>query len=40
MLEAYRAVDLEAFFDERVKDVFPNAEPSRRKKRPTTVMYS
>jgi hypothetical protein len=31
MLEAYRAVDLEDFFDERVKDVFPKVEPSRRK---------
>jgi hypothetical protein len=31
MLEAYRAVDLEEFFDQRVKDVFPNVQPSRRK---------
>jgi hypothetical protein len=32
MLEAYRAFDLEAHFDERVKDVFPKVEPSRGKK--------
>ena len=31
MLEAYRAFDLEAHFDERVKHVFPKVEPSRRK---------
>lgn len=31
MLEAYRAVDLEAFFEDRVKDVFPKVEPSKRK---------
>jgi hypothetical protein len=31
MLEAYRAFDLEAFFEDRVKQVFPKVEPSRRK---------
>jgi hypothetical protein len=31
MLESYRAFDLEAFFDERVKNVFPKVEPSKRK---------
>ncbi|MBN9119546.1 MAG: hypothetical protein J0I06_10375, partial [Planctomycetes bacterium] len=31
MVEAYRALDLEAFFDERVKNVFPKVEPSKRK---------
>lgn len=31
MLEAYRALDLEAFFEERVRDVFPRVDPSKRK---------
>ncbi len=31
IVEAYRAVDLEWLFDERVKHVFPKVEPSRRK---------
>lgn len=31
MLEAYRAFDLEAFFDDRVRDVFPRVEASKRK---------
>lgn len=31
MIEAYRALDLEAFFEERVRTVFPKVEPSKRK---------
>jgi hypothetical protein len=38
MLEGYRALDLEADFDQRVKDVFPNVEVTERRSRDNSVL--